>query len=180
MKTYFECVAQYTRVDESTGREKKVNETYLIDAVSYGEAEERINDELRWITSGECRVKRISPANYSEVIGVEGGDRYYKARVQTTLIDEACGSAKKVVTTSLVCASTVEDATACVHKAWENCTIDYTILAVVESKIVEVMLYDESEYPEQKGFSNDDKREHVLEACRKFVDKALSCNEADA
>lgn len=142
MKTYYECRVKFDRVEES-GRHKQITETYLIDAVSYGEAEERIYDELRRITSGASRVCNIRPANYSEVIGIEGGDRYYKARVKTTLIDDNSGASKRAVATSLVCASTVEEAAACIHKAWERCVIDYTILTITESPVVEVMLYDE-------------------------------------
>jgi hypothetical protein len=142
MKTFYECRVRYTRICENTGREKRVSETYLIDAVSYGEAEEYITDEMRRITSGSYRIASIRPANYSEVIGSRNGDRYYKARVQTIITDDS-GAEKKAVAVSLVCASTVEEAAACVHQAWEHSVVPYTILTITESPIVEVMLFEE-------------------------------------
>lgn len=142
MKTFYECRVRYTRICENTGREKRVSETYLIDAVSYGEAEEYITDEMRRITSGSYRIVSIRPANYSEVIGSRNGDRYYKARVQTIITDDS-GAKKKAVAVSLVCASTVEEAVDCVHLAWEHSAVPYTILTITESPIVEVMLFEE-------------------------------------
>ena len=51
MNIWFECTAKYIKMDES-GREKKVSETYLLDAVSFTEAESRIYKELQTMVSG--------------------------------------------------------------------------------------------------------------------------------
>ena len=41
MRTWFECVIKYDKVQEN-GMEKKVSESYLVDALSFSEAEARI------------------------------------------------------------------------------------------------------------------------------------------
>lgn len=143
MKTYYECKVKYMRVSEINGLEKLVSEIYLIDAINYSEAEVRMIDELNSMTSGLFKICHIRPSNYAEIIGLENGDRYYSVRVKTVLIDDVSGSEKKVITKMLVCASSVEDATICTHKALENSTTDHTILTVSETAIVEVIIYDE-------------------------------------
>ena len=67
MNIWFECKAKYEKIDEE-GRLKKVNETYLLDAMSFTEAETRIYKELETMISGEFQVTKIAKSNITEVI----------------------------------------------------------------------------------------------------------------
>ena len=62
MNTWFECGVKYVKVD-AEGREKKASEVYLIDAVSFTEAENRIYRVLEQMISGEFTVSKISKTN---------------------------------------------------------------------------------------------------------------------
>ncbi|WP_290387099.1 DUF4494 family protein, partial [uncultured Muribaculum sp.] len=45
MSTWFECKVRYDKIQEN-GSAKKVNEPYLVDALSFTEAEARIIEEV--------------------------------------------------------------------------------------------------------------------------------------
>ena len=65
MHTWFECKIRYEKVMEN-GMNKKVTEPYLVDALSFTEAEARIIEEMTPFISGEFTVSDIKRANYSE------------------------------------------------------------------------------------------------------------------
>ena len=66
MHTWFECKIRYEKVMEN-GMNKKVTEPYLVDALSFTEAEARIIEEMTPFISGEFTVSDIKRANYSEL-----------------------------------------------------------------------------------------------------------------
>ena len=51
MHSWFECKISYEKVLEN-GMQKKVTEPYLVDAISFTEAEARITEEVRPFISG--------------------------------------------------------------------------------------------------------------------------------
>ena len=79
MHNWFECKISYDKVLEN-GMQKKVTEPYLVDALSFTEAEARIIEEIRPFISGEFTVTDIKRARISEIFFNENGDRYYKIK----------------------------------------------------------------------------------------------------
>ena len=63
---WFETTVRYERQTEDAGQ-KKVNEIYVVDALTFGEAEETITKEMEPFVTGEFEVKNISPASYGEI-----------------------------------------------------------------------------------------------------------------
>ena len=100
---WFECTVRYERQMED-GMTKKVNELYVVDAMSFGEAEESITKEMTSYVSGEFEVKNINPAAYGEVFFSENAadDRWYKARLSFITIDEKTEKEKRTSVTYLV------------------------------------------------------------------------------
>ena len=70
MHTWFECKIRYEKTMEN-GMNKKVTEPYLVDALSFTEAEARIIEEMTPFISGEFTVSDIKRANYSELFPSE-------------------------------------------------------------------------------------------------------------
>lgn len=66
MHTWFECRIRYEKMMDN-GMQKKVTEPYLVDALSFTEAEARIIEEMTPFISGEFTVSDIKRANYSEL-----------------------------------------------------------------------------------------------------------------
>ena len=100
MHTWFECKIRYEKVMEN-GMEKKVTETYLVDALSFTEAEARIIEEMTPFISGEFTITDIKRANYSELYpsDKESADRWFKCKVLFITLDEKPESKRKLLPT---------------------------------------------------------------------------------
>ena len=92
MHTWFECKIRYEKVMEN-GMQKKVTEPYLVDALSFTEAEARIIEEMTPFISGEFTVSDIKRANYSELFpsDEESADRWFKCKLIFITLDEKSG-----------------------------------------------------------------------------------------
>ena len=71
MNNYFLCKVKYTKINEK-GREQKVTEGYLVDAVSFTEGEARMNIELEQMVTGEFSVHSMVRSNISETVKIDG------------------------------------------------------------------------------------------------------------
>ena len=89
MHTWFLCKIRYEKVMEN-GMQKKVTEPYLVDALSFTEAEARIIEEVTPFISGEFTVSDISRAHYSEIFTSEedSADKWFAGRLAFTTLDE--------------------------------------------------------------------------------------------
>ena len=66
MQNWFETGIKYEKTAEE-GKVVKVNEKYLVDALSFTEAETRINEEMKPFISGEFVVSTIRRARTNEI-----------------------------------------------------------------------------------------------------------------
>ena len=140
MYNWFECKVRYEKMLE-TGVQKMVTEPYLVDALSFTEAEARITEEILPFMSGEFSISDIKRAKYSESFFNEKGDRYYKMRLYFITLDEKSGTEKKSATSMLVQASTLKEAVQIVETEMEKSMIDYTIASATETAIMDVYPY---------------------------------------
>lgn len=141
--SYFEVKVKYEKTMPD-GSRKKVNEPYLVDAVSFSDAETRINKVLEPYISGVFFVNSIKIANYSDIIKNENEDRWFKCKVSFINIDEN-GKERKTHSYALVQACNVVDAKVVADKSMDGCVSDYEIPAVAETKIQDVFEYEMSE-----------------------------------
>lgn len=140
MHNWFECKVAYEKVLEN-GMQKKVTEPYLVDALSFTEAEARIIEEIRPYISGEFTVTDIKRARISELFFNENGDRFYKIKVYFITLDEKSGAEKKTAAQMLAQASTLKDAIAVLEDGMKGTLADYTIAAVNETALMDVFPY---------------------------------------
>ena len=96
MHNWFECKVRYEKTMEN-GVQKKVTEPYLVDALSFTEAEARIIEEMTPFMSGEFLVSDIKRAQYSELFESfeEAADKWFKAKLTFITLDEKSGKVKK-------------------------------------------------------------------------------------
>ena len=101
--TWFEASVRYERQTDE-GMQKMVTETYVVDAFTFGEAEEVINREMAPYATGEFKVKNITPATFGEVVFSDGenDDKWYKAKLVFPIIDETTGKEKRSTTNYLI------------------------------------------------------------------------------
>jgi hypothetical protein len=127
------------------GMQKKVTEPYLVDALSFTEAEARIIEEIRPYITGEFTITDIKRAKLTELFFNDNGDRFFKAKVMFISLDEKSGTEKKTAVQMLAQASDIKEALKVVDKGMEGTLADYTIAALTETTIMDVFPYSEDE-----------------------------------
>lgn len=141
MHNWFECKISYEKMMEN-GMQKKVTELYLVDALSFTEAEARIIEEIRPFISGEFTVTDIKRARLAEIFFNENGDLYYKVKISFLTIDEQSGREKKTSAYMLVQASTIDEAKNNLTEGMKETMADYVVESIKETKIVDVFPYE--------------------------------------
>jgi len=140
MYNWFECKINYEKVLE-TGMQRNVSEPYLVDALSFTEAESRIVEEIKPFINGEFSVSNIRRRKFTESFFNETGDRYYDAKLNFITLDEKSGSEKRTTVHMLVQASDIEGALKIVKSEMSKGMIDYSIVAITETPIMDVFPY---------------------------------------
>ena len=139
---WFEGKVKYIRIGED-GRERKVAEVYLLDAMSYTEAESRIIREMEGITSGEFWITGLKKSNVTEVVYTTdvNDDRWYKAKVAIVDADEVSGREKRSFLYYLVAASDASRALENLNKALETFVVPWEVVGVSDSQVADVFHY---------------------------------------
>jgi len=150
--TWYECKVKYRKTHE-TGEQKVTTDTYLLDAVSYTEAESRITEEMKNFTEEDFRIMNIKVANFSEVHPFENSDRWFKSKVSLIALDEESGKEKKTNLYMLVQANDVKEAFENTVKTMETTMGDYSIPSITESPIVDVFPYFTGEEEQLEKFN---------------------------
>ena len=142
MNEWFECKVKYERTMDD-GKVKKVNEPYLVDALSFTEAEERIIEERKHYMSGEFQVSDIKRARYAELFETddESADRWFKVKLTFITLDEKTGAEKKTSQNVLVQAADLRDAVKRLDEGMKSSMMDYVISSVAESTLLDVYHY---------------------------------------
>lgn len=138
--TWFECKVKY-RKTQDTGVQKIVTEAYLVDALSYTEAESRINEEMTAYISDEFKITNIKPVNFSEVYPIEDCDKWFKSKISLVAYDEESGKERKTNIYLLVQGNDAKHAYENTCEAMKNSMGDYEIPSVSESKILDIFPY---------------------------------------
>ena len=144
--TWFECKIRYEKTMDN-GMNKKVTEPYLVDALSFTEAEARIIEEMTPFISGEFTVSDIKRSNYSELFPSEEdtADRWFKCKLFFITLDEKSGAEKKTSTQVLVQAADLRDAVKKLDEGMKGTMADYKIASVAETAIMDVYPYSAEE-----------------------------------
>ena len=148
---WFECKIGYEKVMED-GLQKKVNESYVVDALSFTEAEKRIMEEMSSYISGEFTIKDIKIAPYKEIFFSDEdlADRWYKAKLEFITIDEKTEKEKRSAVNYLVQAGTLKGAVGNIESVMGTTMIDYVIASVAETKLMDVFEYGKQEVKDDK------------------------------
>lgn len=144
MQTWYECKVKYLKIDQG-GYERKINDNYLLDAVSFTDAEARIFQKMQEITSVEFQVMNIKKSNITEVIPSENGEWWYKAKISIISIDEEAGKEKKVNQYILIMADDIEHALKRLEEGLSYMLVPYVCTSIQLSTIADVFPYDDVE-----------------------------------
>ena len=149
--TWFECKVRYEKTQED-GSDKLVNELYVVDALSFTEAEASIIDNMSVYVSGEFKVANINPANYNEIFfsDIDDDDLWFKAHLAFITIDEKKDKEKRTYVNYLIQAKCIERAKRYVDEVMGKTMIDYELKSLSETKIFDVFEHEPSTDNKQK------------------------------
>lgn len=136
--TYFETKVQYKKITED-GLEKYVTEQYVIDAMSFTEAEVVITKEFH-----DAYVKAIKRANFTEVITSkkDADDRYFKAKIQIFYTDEKTEREKRHNVIYLVQAANIDVARAYMKEYLDSWVCDCELVQLTDTQILDVLSHE--------------------------------------
>lgn len=142
---WFETKIRYAKTQED-GTQKNVTEQYVVDALSFTEAESEILEEMKVYISGDYKITDIKPAAYHEIFftDMDKDDKWYKAKLQFITIDEKTEKEKRSTVVYLVQAATLGAAVKNIDEVMGGTMIDYAIASVAETQIMDVFEHSDA------------------------------------
>ena len=143
---FFEVKIQYLKMQED-GKEKKVTEQYVVEALSFTEAESRIAEEMLPYTDGDLDVvsEKIAPFNEIFLSDNSTDEKWFISKVGFITLDEKTAKEKKQTFRYLVQAATSEHALDYTKTMLNQCLSDYSIDSVQDTPTLDVFLRGNTE-----------------------------------
>lgn len=141
MAIWFECKVRYERMAEN-GVVKKVNEPYLVDALTFTEAEARIIEKITPYISGDFSISAVKKTKVSEIFFDDRGDRFYMVKVNFISLDDKTGAEKKSSNFILVQASDFPEALKKFEEGMKGTMADYEIFSITETPLMDVFPFE--------------------------------------
>lgn len=140
---WFEAKIQYDKIGTEDGKQKKVTDTYLVDAMSFAEAEARAIEVVRPYMTGDFTVAALKRAKVHEIFENATGDKWYRAKVMFIILDAEKGKEKKIGSIMLVQADDIEQARTRLEEQMKGTMSDYEVVKIEETPILDVVKYVE-------------------------------------
>ena len=139
MTTWFACTIQYIKILEND-KAKNISEQYLVDAVSFTDAEARIYRSLSSIIT-DFSITRVSKTGFAEVFNYEDSEKWFKCKVSYVDVDPFNGKEKRISKLMLVAAENPKDAYDRIQSQLSTMIVPYEITDINLSPIIEVIPY---------------------------------------
>lgn len=139
MSQWYQCTVKYEKTMEN-GALKKVSEPYLVEALSFTEAEKRIIEEITPFMTGIFEVSDIKKPRIAEIFEAkdDAADRYFRLKLSFITLDEKSGKEKKSSQNVLVQAEDLRDAIRRLDEGMKGSVSDYDIVAVTDTPIMDI------------------------------------------
>lgn len=141
---------QYEKVNED-GSQAMVNESYLVDAMSFTEAEARITEEMAPFINGEFEITGLVRKNFTELVDANGGETIYIVSYDMCYVDEKSGREKYKKLHTPVRARDFEDALETFLSYMKVSIMDYKIRKIEETDIVDIFIYGHTDSQHATG-----------------------------
>src|SRR5690554_3090359 len=177
MNNWFTVKVKYTKQLED-GRLKRVTEPYLVDSVSFTDAEARIHEEIGQSIQGEFLVTGISKTEFADIFYYEDSDVWYKCKLTYISIDADEGKEKKITSNFLVTATSVKEAFERIHESLSDMTVEFEIPSIMVTPIVDVLPYDPSA-SELEDASSQTEKFNQIEDRKQEIDEDYTDEDLD-
>lgn len=145
MKNWFEVKIKYKKTGDD-GKEKIVSESYLLDAISFTEAEKRTFEEMKVYISDDTEIKidAIKKSRLVEVFPFNEGEYWFKVTVLMILFDEKSGQEQKTKEIYLLMADDIQEALNRMKLSLDMELVPYVITSISVSNILDVFPYKDT------------------------------------
>ena len=137
MALWFECRIRYDKTMEN-GSVRKVTQPFLVDALSFTEAEARITGKIQPFMSGNFSIPAIKKTNIAEIFHDSAGDKWWEVKYNFVTLDERTLRERRTAVHVMVQANDQQGATDRFNEGMKGTLADYEIERVAETKIVDV------------------------------------------
>ena len=139
MNSVFSVSVKYLKLVEGGDGYKKMNEVFLVNAVSYTDVEVKITEEMQMRSKEEFFITNIKRENYAYVLtNDEDGGYFFNAVVSYSSLDDDGENQKKIRLNMLVETSNIDNVSEIVSKVLTD-TVDYSLTRVGLTKIIYVI-----------------------------------------
>ncbi len=147
MPAWFLCKIRY-RKEAENGKQITINESYLVDSVSFTDAETRIYKELESIVK-DFTLTSVSQMKVADVFHYEDAETWFKCKVQYISLDEKSGKEKKIQNLMLITAENVKQAYERIEESLKTMLVPFDITDINITNIIEIFPYyaDEPKIP---------------------------------
>ena len=146
MAQWFECKIRHDKTMDD-GKIKKVTDAYMVDALTFTEAERRFLEEVEPFLTGDFDVSDIKKVKIAEMQPSNDGndDRWYKAKVTFIALDEKTAVEKRTTATMLVQARDLKTAVQNLEKGMAGTMGDWDLTSIAETPILDVFPYEKKD-----------------------------------
>lgn len=138
MEQYYECSVRYEKILEN-GTRKKVSEKYLVNAMSFTEAESKMTGFIALLIAGEFDIFAIKRDNVSEIALNDDKDKFYRCKVNLITLDEKTGTEKKSPIICMVMANNSVEAEESLKKLMKGTITDWETHTIAESPVLDLV-----------------------------------------
>ncbi len=146
MKIWYSCKVKHNK-EMDDGMLKQVTDAFLLDAVSYTDAESRLYEICERDIHGEFTVTQITKTNIAEVIMEEDAEKWYKSKVVYMTVDGDSEKEVKINSYLLVSAEHVKQAYEKLEQHLNSMLVPYEIPSITLTNFLEVFPYDPEAIP---------------------------------
>lgn len=153
MSNYYTATVRYDSIDKTSGKEVVATEQYLIDALSFTEAEERIHKEMEAYISGDFEVSGLRREKIEDVVCDKDTlcDLWFKAVVVYVDIDDKSGKERAMKYNKMINADTFNNAIDNLDEAMKGVIVPWRLFSMAETPILEVFFYTpKDEVPQEQ------------------------------
>lgn len=139
---FFETKVVFDTMSDG-GKVVKETESYLVDAISFSEAEARTIKEVEPYMSGEFSVEALKRSKIYEVFETDAENgAWFKAKVEFIVLDEEKGTEKRQAATIMIEAENIQSAIGRLNEKMKGTMSDWELVGIGKTGIVGVVMFE--------------------------------------
>lgn len=156
MNTWYTAAVRYTK-EYTDGTLKRTTEKYLLNTMSFTEAEARIYKEVGEYVRGEFLVTALQKTNYADIFMYDDSEIWFNVKLAYVTEDADSGKEKKVTNNYLVNAHNIKEAYERIEESMKGLMVHFKVLKIEQSPVMDVFPYE----PPEERYNNNQSFKHV-------------------